>query len=218
MRLAVYLGDSAAWIEAAAARGVKVIALPRPDLVRRFRASSAVYAWSLFDEPDHNDLPARFLHRLYSALKRADGRHPIAVTFTSDSLGCRISPGYWSSFDLLMYDEYPFYATPGLSETLPQVEEHYRSCVRFARRHHKLGPILVLQGFGDAPDGPSALWRWPNAAEQRILATSAARIGASGVLWWADYRANALTLHTVDALIARESVLLAKRHRFRKTT
>jgi hypothetical protein len=201
MDLAVYLGSDPTWVERAAAQGVLVIAFPTPRFIQRFSGSPDIYAWYLTDEPDHNAItPAQLLHQ-YRALKRQDPAHPIAVTFTTDSLACRIAPGYWRAFDLLMYDEYPFYTDSGVSESVATVASHYRRCVSEARAHDKLGPIFILQGFGALHDGPF-VWRYPSAAEEASLLRAAVKSGAQGVVWYVDNRAGA-TFAVVNHLIHR---------------
>src|SRR5205085_283219 len=128
--LVVYMGhDPAAAVRQADALGTHLILQPTPEAVAAYAHSPALFAWYLVDEPERNNVSPAALAAQYAALKRSDPAHPVFVTFAND--GCRSALRYRHGFDILAYDEYPYYAD--FADTpLRNVLAHYRSCVHIA--------------------------------------------------------------------------------------
>jgi hypothetical protein len=212
-----YIGEpyTSRWVQAAGANHIRLLLEPDPAwieqdkldelqaFVRRYRHEPAVYGWYLFDEPDLNQLPPPKLQAGYRAIKALDG-HPIAVVFTTGQ--ClfgqgAIDPAYLAGFDLLMFDRYPFYTN--LPDVHPLQDERKidANCVQSARITHKLGPIMVLQGFGKGQkDGPFT-WRDPTYQETLCSFRVALAAGALGVLFYSDQYADDSVRHNVDHII-----------------
>jgi len=212
-----YLGEPyiSRWLHAAGVNHVQLLLQPDPAwidqgdmkqlqaFVRQYRHNAAVYGWYLYDEPDRENLPPRRLREAYLAIKALDS-HPVAVIFTTGQ--ClfgqgAIDPAYLTGFDLLMFDRYPFYTNlPGV-RPLQDQRTVDSNCVRSARDDHKLGPILVLQGFGKGQkDGPFT-WRDPTYQETLCSFRTALAAGASGVLFYSDQYADARVRRNVDRIM-----------------
>jgi hypothetical protein len=200
--------QNASFLARAASAGIHVLFEPSGSWIRdgdwtelrafveRFRDAPALYGWYLFDEPDFNDLPAAQLAKAYRVVKSADGRHPVAVVFSlgACSFGDWLDRGYLKAFDLLMFDEYPFYRSmKGPMASLAGIREFQnatRGCVAAAHRFHKQGPIMVEQGFGNGVhDGPFT-YRDPTYAEEKAMFQYAVRAGAPGILFFDDAQAD----------------------------
>jgi hypothetical protein len=203
------------WVHAAGANHIRLLLQPDPAwieqgkldelqaFVRRYRDEPAVYGWYLFDEPDLNQLPPRKLRAAYRAIKALDS-HPVAVIFTTGQ--ClfgqgAIDPAYVAGFDLLMFDRYPFYTNLPNVHPLQDELKIDANCVESARVNRKLGPIMVLQGFGKGQrDGPFT-WRDPTYQETLCSFRIALAAGAAGVLFYSDRYADASVRHNVDRII-----------------
>jgi hypothetical protein len=233
--VAAYAGEpwTSRWLRTALAHGIKVLLMPDASwistskrarlraFVLRYRHNPAVYGWYLYDEPDFTGLPPDKLAAAYRLVKSLDPSRPIAAVFTSGR--CRfgtgaIDPRYLAGFDLLMFDRYPFYQ-PSFYRTIPRfnplrdAREVDANCVRSARVYHKLGPIMVLQGFGKGMrDGPFA-WRDPSFRETSCTFRLAAASGARGVLFWSDQYADEQVQQNVEAVMRRgtRTALAARR-------
>ncbi len=203
------------WVRAAGAHHIRMLLQPDPAwithgtmtklqaFVRRYRRNPALYGWYLYDEPDRVELPPRKLQAAYQAIKTLD-HHPVAVVFTTGQCLVgqgAIDPGYLAGFDLLMFDRYPFYTNlPGV-RPLEDERAVDANCVRSARTYRKLGPILVLQGFGKGQkDGPF-LWRDPTYQETLCSFRLALAAGAQGVLFYSDQYADPYVWHNVQQII-----------------
>lgn len=204
------------WLRLLAAYGLKALLEPKPSWIDNARLSSlrsfvqhyrrfpTLYGWYLYDEPDRNGLPAARLQVAYRAIHRLDS-HPIAVNFTTGQ--CRfgphaIDPGYLHGFDLLLFDRYPFYMNMPNFNPLKDARAIDAQCVRTTRRHHKRGPIMVLQGFGHGwRDGPF-VWRDPTYRETACDVALARREGVGGVLFWSDQYADAPVRDNVQRVLA----------------
>jgi hypothetical protein len=170
--------------------------------VNRFKGSSALYAWYLFDEPDHTGLPPNLLAQAYQVVKGEDA-HPIAVVFMSGL--CRfgasgINPGYAGSFDILMFDYYPFWAHDNSPDDLRRVGIVDQNCRDAAQSLH-VPLILVLQGFGDGISEDGVTWRDPTPLELSWTLRKAEASHAMGVMFYADYAADPETRRNVNALL-----------------
>jgi hypothetical protein len=216
--LPYFSGESrtSAWVRVAEQQRVSLLLQPNwrwvahGDLlslaafVRRFRDSSALYGWYLYDEPEVNDLSPARLVAAYRLIKSLDS-HPVAVVFGTEQ--CRfgpagLDPGYLAGFDVLMYDYYPFYATVPAARSWQLAARTDTECVGSAREHRKQGPILVLQAFGRGwRDGPLQ-WRDPALGETRCLFALAQQSGAEGVLFWSDEHADAVVARNTNEVIA----------------
>lgn len=177
-----------------------------------YRAQLALYGWYLWDEPEYNGVPASRVIAAYHTVKQLDRRHPVAVIFTTD--GCQVDPAYYRGVDLVMYDEYPFYADN--SDTpLSTVLADYRSCIRLTRQHHKQGPIIVQQAFGNGMhDGPYFTWRDPTEREQQALFDDARALGVPAILFFSDTVADATVWrNTLHVLASSRSSCLPSRSR-----
>jgi hypothetical protein len=201
---------STSWLHASQVHSIQVLLQPNPrwvatgdqrdlaNFVRRYQHDPAVYGWYLYDEPDFYGLPAARLIAAYRTIRAIDHR-PIAVDFFSGN--CLFGPGkidraYLNGFDLLMFDHYIFYQK-SFYENLPHFDpladerKVDANCVASARKYHKLGPIIVLQGFGKGTrDGPFN-YRDPTYHEVLCSILLAERAGATGGLFYRDGKASA---------------------------
>jgi hypothetical protein len=209
-------GRTATWVRAAEKERVPLLLQPDwrwvahgklrrlANFVRRYRDSAALYGWYLYDEPEVNNLPPARLVAAYRLIKSLDS-HPVAVVFGTEQ--CRfglggLDRGYLAAFDLLMYDYYPFYTTIPALRSWKAAGTADNECAQSAREHHKQGPILVLQAFGQGwRDGPFQ-WRDPSLGETRCLFALAQQSGAQGVLFWSDEHADAAVAHNTNGVIA----------------
>jgi hypothetical protein len=97
---------------------------------------------------------------------------------------------YLKGFDLLMYDDYPFYTfirgRKAADAAINEVGTTAANCVSAAHRYHKLGPIMVLQGFGHGvKDGPFA-YRDPAYLEERAMFWDTVQAGVPMIVFWDD--------------------------------
>jgi hypothetical protein len=175
--------------------------------IREFKDDPTVYGWYLFDEPDFNNLPAPQLDRAYQVVKSVDRAHPVAVVFTLGQcrFGRHLDRRYLRGFDLLMCDDYPFYTfVRSHSQSLAAIREFQsttRHCVYTARHFHKLGPIMVAQGFGNGvKDGPF-MFRDPTFAEQKAMFHDAVAAGAKGILYFNDDQADKAVKASVRTIV-----------------
>lgn len=204
------------WLRNALGHGMRVLLEPdsawirqanRSQLaafIRRYRHNPALFGWHLYDEPDFTGLPPEKLVAAYQRVKQLDPRHPVAVDFATGQ--CRFGPGaidprYLPGFDLFIFDRYPFYTNlPGV-DPLQDIAAIATTCMRTARTYHKLGPILVLQGFGNGTrDGPF-VWRDPKYQETLCSVRLVAHAGALGVLFWTDQHADAAVRRNTDTVV-----------------
>jgi hypothetical protein len=200
--------------------GVRVLLEPNNDLVRNgdwadlrafiahYRSSPAVYGWYLFDEPDLNGLPAARLAAAYRTVKSVDRHHPVAVIFTTGSCGFgrQLDRGYLKGFDLLMFDDYPFYSfMRSHADSMGGIREFQtatRDCVAAAHRFHKKGPIMVEQSFGNGVhDGPY-MFRDPTYTEERAMFADAVKAGARGILFFHDLYADRHMRAAVHSIVS----------------
>jgi hypothetical protein len=201
--------------------GVGVLLAPNGNWIRtgdwpalaafigEFQDEPAVAGWYLFDEPDFNNLPATRLIQAYQLVQLLDPSHPIAVVFTLGQcrFGRHLDRRYLQAFDLLMCDDYPFYTfVRSHSQSLAAIREFQdttRHAVYTARHFHKLGPIMVAQGFGNGvKDGP--FWyRDPTYVEQRAMFHDALAAGAKGILYFNDEQADGTVKSDVHAIVSQ---------------
>ena len=222
MRLIVSYGGSvdqvSALLQNAQAAGLSVLLMPNTswmhgndwsDLRRsilQFRDSPALYGWYLADEPEYVGLSPKRLAHAYRVIKSLD-RHPVAVVFTEGScrFGARVSKAYLKGFDILMFDDYPFYGfMHSHRDSVNGIREFRRStrnCVATAHRYHKRGPFMVMQGFGKGiKDGPFS-YRDPTYYEEKTMFRVAIRNGAHGILFWSDQFADRTVTHNVSRIV-----------------
>jgi hypothetical protein len=189
----------------AQADGIRVLLQPNANwqngdfaalraFVLRYRENPALYGWYLADEPDFTGLPPAPMVGAYNLIKSLDS-HPVAAVFTVGMCGLNdLYTRYLKGFDLLMYDDYPFYTfthgREGSREAVREVQITARNCVRSARYYHKLGPIMVLQGFGQGvKDGPFS-YRDPTYAEEKAMFWNTVHARVKAILFWSDQFAD----------------------------
>jgi hypothetical protein len=175
------------------------------SFVTQYRNNPAVYGWYLADEPDwvRSPVSPRRLARAYRMVKALDPNHPVAVNFVTHN--CRFGPRaikrrYLAGFDLLMFDDYPFYTITTDRQALREFHRDTRNCVASAQRYHKLGPIMVAQGFGGLHDGPYT-WRSPTLRDERSMVRDALATGTLGILFYSDQYASPHLIQTVGAAV-----------------
>jgi hypothetical protein len=176
--------------------------------IQRYRSSPALYGWYLFDEPDLNGLPAARLAAAYRVVKSVDGRHSIAAIFTTGNcdFGRQLNRGYLNGFDLLMFDDYPFYSfMRSHADSVAGIDEFHiatRDCVAAAHRFHKQGPIMVEQSFGNGfRDGPY-MFRDPTYAEEKAMFVGAVKAGVPGILFFHDLYADRHMRAAVHSIVS----------------
>jgi hypothetical protein len=174
------------------------------SFVREFRRSPALYAWYLYDEPDHTGLAPNLLTQAYRVVKGIDDR-PIAVVFMSGFCrfgGAGIDVRYIGGFDILMFDYYPFWKNDVSRSDLRRVGIVDANCRASAQSLH-VPFILVLQAFGDGVSEDGVRWRDPSPYELSWTLKRAEVSGALGELFYADYAADPQTRDNVDALLRK---------------
>jgi hypothetical protein len=214
-------GEIRMYLKLASAYGIRVMLQPNPDwisaanwgalrgFIEEFRKAPAVRAWYLYDEPDHTGLQPGLLRRAYRIVKSLD-HHPVAVVFMSGL--CRVGAdgidrGYVGAFDIFMFDYYPFWVGDSSGDDLRRVGLVDRNCRVTARELHKPF-ILVLQGFGNGVIEDGVHWRDPTRRELATTLQNARGSGAIGVIFYADYAADAATRRNVRALIGPRTSIL----------
>jgi hypothetical protein len=125
--------------------------------------------------------------------------------------GCRFGKGlsrrYLRGFDLLMFDDYPFYTfmrSRGASQAgIREFSSATRHCVNAARRYHKIGPLMVVQGFGHGVADGGLEWRDPSFYEESSVFRDAMKLGAKGILFYADGYADRAVSENVQRIVGR---------------
>jgi hypothetical protein len=188
-------GDVDRYLNTAERLGVRVIVeIPRflvlgvngrgiETFVRRYERHRALLGWYLADEPSTNrefgPLRPPAAESLYRAIKRVDLSHPVVMAFTRGE----DAASYRRAADVMAFDDYPcFRGTPefdGLSGWTTDLDHAARTGDLFQ------GFFPVLQGYGGAFGR-----RLPTQREESYMAYSAIMSGASGLYFWAHYRAN----------------------------
>ncbi|MEK7674959.1 MAG: hypothetical protein AAB676_03875 [Verrucomicrobiota bacterium] len=188
-----------AYLDAAQALGLKVLASPNTsagsdfdaEAVRRavlaFDPHPALWAWYLVDEPDLHNIPPETVQSAHRFLKTLPARKPTALVICQGSQALH----YANITDITMIDRYPISWLP-----LANFSQH----VRLARLAlgKKKPLIAVIQSF-DWSYYPELLpneknLRPPTFAELRSMTYAALTQGANGIFYYcfADSRWNIL--------------------------
>lgn len=192
-------GKPGAYLDAAKKAGLRVIVeIPRTlvrardaagigAFVRRYNNHPALLAWYLADEPTSTPtlgpLPASEAGPLYGAIKGNDER-PVAIAFSAG----QDPAAFRDAMDVVMYDDYPVRAEHDEFERFYAWTHRVLDRGRIASEED--GFIPVLQAFGGPPEAPVAGRRLPTEDEQRYMVYTSLQAGATGLLFWARYRAD----------------------------
>jgi hypothetical protein len=191
----------ALYLDAARSAGLKVfLEIPRSlvknvdvegvkSYVSSYKAHSALYGWYLADEPSLTQslgpLSGENARHLYQAVKAVDPNHPVSIAFSS-----REDPTpYLGAMDILMHDDYPFYAPAEEFKNLGKWS-YMTSRMGATAKRNNLGFFPVLQAFGGTNEQPVIGYRAPTAKEQRYMVYTALQTGGNGLYFWVYYRSN----------------------------
>lgn len=190
------------WLEVpraqALARGT-----PLADYIMRHRGSPSLLGWYLFDEPEWkpSSRPAA-LRKAYGEIRALDPGHPVSLVFMFQGL----SGAYRDAMDSFWFDNYPIAA--GSPEFAALGGGRYADRLMAAgRRAASWGKplVIVLQGFGEGPDGKAQFTRrLPTAREARYSFYAALLAKPSSLAYWAWYRSRPEWIEGVLAPLVRE--------------
>ncbi len=180
-----------AYLDAAAAKGVKVLLQPPATWVSKqnwealkkwieqWKDHEGLMGWYLFDEPEIHKVTVEQLQEGYTLVKELDPKHPVAVCFAPIN-DMKSIDEFAACYDILMFDYYP---CRGKGEFPPAVKGWagvLDRIVKKSKKHKKEGFIMVLQGFQDAGT------RVPTPAEARYLLYTTAVRDTMGALFFCD--------------------------------
>jgi hypothetical protein len=157
--------------------------------------------WYLADEPSGNKalgpLSPGDAAILYTTIKQADPSHPVAIAFTTREQAVLFHP----ATDVVMADDYPCLAG---SPEFAGLDGWTQRMVAFAQNARQEPDLLaVIQAYGGTDDAPAFGRRHPTPAEERYMVFSSLQMGATGLFFWAHYRADPLWVDQVLEPIVR---------------
>ena len=213
-----YTGDDnsqqvRAYLDKAAAAGIKVVVeIPRDavkrkrteqviQFVRDLKSHPATYGWYLYDEPKPTTITPDDLKQIYQAIKAEDPKHTIAIAFNRLF---RI-PQYFEAFDVAMYDKYPvLYDEP---EFAGFHDDTFKKLVDTAVSLTQDGKDFwyIVQGYGEDSNGkPKYNKRLPTMAEERYMVYCTILAKVDGLFFWAHYLSQQQWMDSVLTPILKE--------------
>ena len=167
------------------------IPMASDEFVKAAKASPALLAWYLTDEPEEHGETTAQVHARYLALKAKDADHPIGITH--DMLSG--PPKYKGSCDFTMTDVYP--VTRDRDWPLKAVGEYTDG----PRQVHGNGwpNFTFIQTFG-GPDADGGKWAQPLPLEVRFMAFDALVHRADGILYFSYWPRAAETWTSIAQL------------------
>lgn len=171
--------------------GLKCIPPASDEWIAAAKASPALLAWYLIDEPEEHGATPEQVRAMYERLKAKDKSHPAGITHDM-LIG---PPKYKGSCDFSMTDVYP--VTRDRNWPLNAVGGYTEN----TRKVHGEGwaNFTFVQTFG-GPDSDGGKWAQPLPHEVRFMAFNALVHRAAGILYFSYWPRDKVTWASVTEL------------------
>lgn len=173
--------------------------------VEEFKSHTAVLGWYVADEPVPRKISASQCITAYNLIKQYDNK-PVYLAFCSFDIDANGPVNYRNSYDIMMFDFYPFGVGDHEFKNIETERKQFWSFLTWRKTDpawHKNGwkvwadyafcqarstnkPVrVVLQAVGQANNWP---YRLPTYKEERFMMYYSIDKGAKGIDFWSFYR------------------------------